>query len=120
VTPARRDFVFVKDLARVVVKAVDGAGSGPYHFSSGTDIAIKTLYDAVVKGLGMAGDYPIPDEHPLGQDEAPSILLDPSRTFADFGEINFTPLEETVAAAIDYYREYGVFGEITHLKQQEK
>jgi len=120
VTPARRDFVFVKDLARVVLKAVDGAGSGPYHFSSGTDIAIKTLYDAVVKALGLEGDYPAPDEHPLGRDEAASILLDPSRTFKDFGEIKFTSLQETVAAAIEYYRKYGVFGEITHLKIENK
>ena len=43
VTKARRDFVFVKDLARAVVKAVDGMGKGTYHFSSGKDIAIKEL-----------------------------------------------------------------------------
>jgi len=119
VTPARRDFVFVKDLARNVVKAVDGVGNGAYHFSSGTDIAIKTLYDAVVSNLGLNDPYPEPAVQPLGEDEAPSILLDPSRTFKDFGEIEFTPLSETVAAAIEYYKEFGVMGEITHLKVEE-
>src|SRR4051794_7996267 len=47
VTRARRDFVFVKDLARTVLSALDGTGHGTYHFSSGTDIAIQELYDAV-------------------------------------------------------------------------
>src|SRR5215469_5135701 len=39
VTAARRDFVYVEDLARNVVRAVDGTGHGTYHFSSGRDIA---------------------------------------------------------------------------------
>ncbi len=56
---------------------------------------------------------------PLGADEAPSILLDPSRTFADFGEITFTPLTETVTRAVDYYRQHGVLGEYTHLQAKK-
>lgn len=118
-TKARRDFVFVKDLARYTVKAVDGIGHGAYHFSSGTDIAINELYDAVVKAMKL-DSYPQPDIRELGPDDAPSILLDPSRTFQDFGQIDFTPLETTVAAAVEYYREFGVHGEYTHLKHDEK
>lgn len=119
VTKARRDFVFVGDLAANVVKACDGTGSGAYHFSSGGDVAIKELYDAVVKGMGL-NDYPAPDVRELGADDAPSILLDPSRTFADFGNIAFTSLEETVRRACEYYREFGVVGGYTHLKHEEK
>lgn len=115
VTPARRDFVYVGDLARNVVKAADGTGSGAYHFSSGTDIPIIDLYDAVVKAMGI-NDYPEPDKLPLGDDDAPSILLDPSRTYADFGDIEFTPLEDFVRLAVDYYKEHGTLGEYTHLK----
>jgi len=47
VTPARRAFCYAKDLARVVVRAADGTGHGTYHFSSGKDVAIRELYDAV-------------------------------------------------------------------------
>lgn len=119
VTKARRDFVFVRDLAANVVKACDGTGSGAYHFSSGTDVAIKELYDAVVKGMGL-NEYPEPEVRELGEDDAPSILLDPSRTLKDFGAIQFTPLEETVKAAVAYYREFGVVGGYTHLKHEEK
>ncbi len=119
VTKARRDFVFVKDLARAVVKAVDGTGKGTYHFSSGKDIAIKELYDAVVAGIGLA-EYPEPEIRELGPDDAPSILLDPSRTFQDFGQVEFTPLATLVAEAVRYYREFGVQGGYTHLRHEDK
>jgi nucleoside-diphosphate-sugar epimerase len=119
ITNARRDFVFVKDLARNVVKACDGVGHGAYHFSSGTDIAIKELYDAVVKAMGFA-EYPEAEMRMIGEDDAPSILLDPSRTFADFGNIEFTPLQQTVDAAIDYFKVHGTLGEYTHLKHATK
>lgn len=115
VTTARRDFVFVKDLARTVLKASDGKGHGAYHFSSGTDVAIKELYDAVVAAMQL-NTYPEPEIRELGPDDAPSILLDPSRTFADFGEIKFTSLADTVKAAVEYYRTHGVVGGYTHLK----
>ncbi len=114
VTESRRDFVYVKDLATVVLKACDGAGRGAYHFSSGADVAITELYDHVVKAMGFAS-YPTPEIRPLGLDDVGSILLDPSRTFEDFGPIEFTPLEQTVRDAVDYYREHGTLGEYTHL-----
>jgi UDP-glucose 4-epimerase len=114
VTTARRDFVFVRDLARVVLQAVDGIGSGTYHFSSGRDVAIKELYDKVVWAMKF-NDYPEPEIRPLGPDDAPSILLDPNRTFRDFGEIRFTPLDEIVTQTVTYYRERGVQGGYTHL-----
>ena len=119
VTKARRDFVFVKDLARNVIKAADGTGHGAYHFSSGKDIAIQDLYDSVVAAMEMKS-YPVPEVRELGPDDAPSILLDPSRTFADFGKIEFTSLGETVAAAVAYYAKYGTQGEFTHLKHSDK
>src|SRR5713101_9654858 len=115
VTEARRDFVFVEDLAVTVLKAADGTGSGTYHFSSGRDVAIKELYDAVVRAMKL-NDYPEPEIRPLGADEAPTILLDPSRTFDDFGEVRFTPLDEIVDKTVAYYREYGVQGGYTHLR----
>ena len=119
VTKARRDFVVVKDLARYVLKAADGTGHGAYHFSSGKDIAIQDLYDAVVSAMELKS-YPAPEVRELGPDDAPSILLDPSRTFADFGKVEFTGLGDTVAAAIAYYQKYGTQGEFTHLRHSDK
>jgi UDP-glucose 4-epimerase len=118
VTPARRDFVYVGDLARTVIAAAGGKGRGTYHFSTGSDVAIKDLYDAVVKALAF-NDYPEPEVRPLGPDDAPTILLDPTRTFEDFGAIEFTPLEDTVARAVAYYRQWGVHGGYTHLHHEQ-
>lgn len=118
VTKSRRDFVFVKDLARVVLRACDGTGHGAYHFSSGSDVAITELYDAVVKAMGLP--YSEPEIRNLAPDDVFSILLDPSRTFADFGHIEFTPIETTVAEAIHYYQQHGTLGEYTHLHLTEE
>jgi UDP-glucose 4-epimerase len=116
VTPARRDFCFAGDLAKVVVQAADGKGRGTYHFSSGKDVAIKELYDAVVKAMKL-NDYPEPEMKALGPDDAPSILLDPSRTFADFGDISFTALDEIAWLSVERWQEEGVVGGYTHLKE---
>lgn len=119
ITKSRRDFVYVKDLARAVIRACDGVGHGAYHFSSGTDIAITELYDAVVGALSLP-EYPEAEVRDIGPDDVFSILLDPTRTFEDFGKIEFTSLQDTVAAAIAYYHEYGTLGEYTHLRLQEE
>ncbi len=116
VTPARRDFCYADDLARVVVQAADGKGQGTYHFSSGKDVAIKELYDAVVRAMKL-NDYPEPEVKPLGPDDAPSILLDPSRTFADFSDVTFTPLDEIARLSVERWERDGVVGGYTHLKE---
>ena len=116
-TPARRDFVYVGDLVKAVGRAIQGVGHGAYHFSSGGDVPIIDLYDAVVKAMGIR-DYPEPERRELSPDDASSILLDPSRTFADFGNIEFTPLNVTVWNAVKYYQEFGVVGGYTHLKTE--
>lgn len=119
VTKARRDFCFNQDLARAVLKAVDGVGTGAYHFSSGKDVAIKELYDAVVKAMELP-TYPEAEVRELGPDDAASILLDPSRTMQDFGPIEFTPLDEIARQAVAYFRQHGASGGYTHLKHEEK
>lgn len=115
VTPARRDFCFADDLAKVVVQAVGGKGRGTYHFSSGKDVSIRELYDAVVRAMKI-NDYPEPEEKPLGPDDAASILLDPSRTFTDFGAVQFTSLDNIAKSAVDHWNVHGVEGGYTHLK----
>lgn len=117
VTESRRDFVFVKDLAKVVIKACDGIGNGAYHFSSGKDVSIIELYDSVIKSMGIK-QYPEPEIKKLGEDDVFSILLDPTRTFKDFGKIDFTPLDTTVSEAINYFKKHGTLGEYTHLKME--
>jgi UDP-glucose 4-epimerase len=97
--------------------AASGTGIGTYHFSTGRDVAVRELYDAVVRAMQL-NHSPEPDIRPLGADDAPTILLDPSRTFRDFGEVEFTPLDEIVAETVAYYRQHGVQGGYTHLRTE--
>ena len=109
--------MFVDDLAQIVLRASDGVGSGTYHFSSGRDVAIKDLYDAVVRAMKL-NEYPQPEIRPLAADDAPTILLDPARTVRDFGEMTFAPLDEIVEKTVSYYRNRGVHGGYTHLRTE--
>lgn len=116
VMDSRRDFVFIDDLVDVVLRAVDGRGSrGYYHVASGGDVAIRELFDSAVKALGVRLDEPV-EVRPRSADDAPSILLDPSRTEADFDWKATTALDEGVTKAIAYYRAFGVEQTFTHLK----
>lgn len=118
VMDSRRDFVFVDDLVAVAMKAIDGQGaSGVYHVSSGSDVSIKDLLDAVADAMNIElGDVEV---RPRNPDDAPSILLDPSETQREFDWAAQVPLREGVAKAVDYYREYGVGETYTHLKPIE-
>ncbi len=116
VMDTRRDFIYVQDLIDLVVAALDGQGSsGAYHASSGADYSIKQLFDATVAALELepAPEVEVRERNP---DDAFTILLDPSRTVDEFGWQPKTPLEEGVAAAIEYYRDRGIEETYTHLK----
>jgi UDP-glucose 4-epimerase len=111
----RRDFIFVGDLVDVVVKALDGAGQNYYHISSGSDFAIKELYDATIEALGIVETEEV-EVRERNPDDVFSILLDPSKTNKDFSWKITTPLADGVARAIDYYRNFGISETYTHLK----
>jgi len=116
VMDTRRDFIYVDDLVACVMKAIDGAGrKGAYHISSGSDYAIKDLFDATVKALDVKLDKPV-EVRPRQPDDTYTILLDPSETNKDFGWKVTTPLEAGVDRAIRYYKEFGISQTYTHLK----
>ncbi|MGB4101365.1 MAG: NAD-dependent epimerase/dehydratase family protein [Alphaproteobacteria bacterium] len=116
VMDSRRDFVYIDDLVDCVMHAVDGKGNGAYHISSGSDYAIKELFDETLRALRVNLERPVEvrERHP---DDAPTILLDPSRTNKEFGWKVKTPLRDGVAKAIDYYKAHGITQTFTHLTQ---
>jgi len=118
VVDTRRDFVYVDDLLEVVIAALQGTGSGHYHVSSGSDHSIKEMFDAVVDAMGIELDEEV-EVRPRPEDDAPSILLDPSRTEQDFSWKARVPLADGIAKAVDWYRENGVGATYTHLKSQD-
>jgi nucleoside-diphosphate-sugar epimerase len=118
VTDTRRDFVFVHDLVKISLRAITGEGKGAYHFSSGQDVAIQELYDEMVKALEIS-PYPAAEVMASTDDNAASILLDPSRTLEDFGSIEFTPLSQIVSRAVAYYKSINNVSGHTHLKMTD-
>ena len=115
VVDTRRDFIFIDDLVDCVIGAVDGKGHGAYHISSGSDYAIKELFDETVRALRINLERPV-EVRERNPDDAPTILLDPSRTAKDFAWQVRTSLRDGVARAIDWYRSHELTETFTHLK----
>ena len=113
---AKRDFIDVRNLATVVLQAIDGRGTGAYHFSSGKDVQIIDLYKQVVSAMKLDSE-PEFDFQENTAGGPPSILLDPTRTYTDFDMPTLNSIEVTVSGAISYYEEFGVTREVTHLKR---
>jgi UDP-glucose 4-epimerase len=86
--------------------------------STGSDYSIKELFDATVEALGITLEEDV-EVRPRGEDDAYTILLDPSRIRADFGWNVTVPLEQGVARAVGYYRDSGISETYTHLRVGE-
>ncbi len=120
VMDTRRDFIYVRDLIDVTMKALKGMGKrGYYHVSSGTDYSIKQLFDAAVSALGITLEKDV-EVRPRGIDDVFTILLDPSITERDFQWKVTTPLVPGIKATIEWYKEYGITQTYTHLRQEAK
>lgn len=117
VMDTRRDFVFIDDLVDVVLMALQGKGQGgAYHISSGSDFAIKDLFNATIHALGIKLEKEV-EVRPRNPDDVFTILLDPSKTIRDFSGWKVrTPLERGVTAAIEWYKKFGISQTFTHLK----
>lgn len=119
VMDTRRDFIFIHDLIDIVMLALQGKGSkGYYHVSSGADYSIKELFDATLQALDIQFEKEV-EVRPRGEDDAYTILIDPTRTNRDFNWKITTPLNEGVLQAVEYYQQYGLQQTFTHLKLQE-
>lgn len=119
VMDTRRDFVYVNDIVEVVIKAVGDMGKrGYYNISSGSDVSIKELFDAMLKVLNVTLDKGV-EVRPRGPDDVYSILLDPLKTNIDFNWKASTSLEFGVKKAIEWYMTHDVADTFTHLKPVE-
>lgn len=116
VMDTRRDFIYIDDLCEVVVEALQGRGAkGFYHLSSGRDYAIKELFDATVKALGISLGKEV-EVRPRGEDDVFTILLDPSKIQEHFHWRVKTPLEEGIRKTVAWYQQHGITQTYTHLK----
>ena len=119
VMDTRRDFIYVEDLLEVVVQGLQGRGRrGCYHIATGSDYAIRELFEAAVKTMGIRLETPV-EVRPRQDDDAYTILLDPAETCRDFAWRARTPLEEGVREAVKWYQALPLTQTFTHLKNMK-
>ena len=117
IVDSRRDFVYIQDLVDLVAQAIAMDATGTFHVSSGGDYPIGQVYDCVVNALDAYGG-PDPRFVERGEDDAPTILLDPSETQRKFSWVATTDLDEGVEAAVAWYGQNGVAATYTHLEMK--
>lgn len=111
---ARRDMVFIDDIVRLVMMAVDGKGSGVYHASSGTDYAMQEVLEALLTEMKIRVPYEV---KPRAPEDAPTLLLDPSRTVQDFGWEPIVKLNVGIRKAVGWYKQHPIKETYTHLSR---
>ena len=114
VVDTSRDMVFIADLVRGVLAAIDSDVSGRFDMCSGTTYAIRELFDAVASEVGVTVWNP--QTTPAGPDDVSKMELDPLRVWRELGWKADTTLREGVADACDWYATHGVDRTFTHLK----
>lgn len=112
---AQRDFLDMSDfLAAVDLAMAESAPTGVLNVSSGIGHSIKEIYDLVRSHLGLPAD---PDVKvvPVGDDDVPSVVPDPSRTRTLLGWQARVPFDETIRRLLAWYDAYGVSDVYSHL-----
>ncbi|MGN6517265.1 MAG: NAD-dependent epimerase/dehydratase family protein [Rhizomicrobium sp.] len=118
VTDTRRDYVAMADFLDLFDRiAAKSAPTGVFHHSTGADISIKEIFDAVAAEIGIKLDTPV-EVRPADPDDVASILLDPSKTEKAFGWKPNTPFRKGLHDLIAWYDEHGVEQTFSHLRGQ--
>lgn len=114
-TDAQRDFLDMSDfLAAVDLVMRDDAPTGIFNVSSGEGHSIRDVYDAVRSHLGLAAD---PDVKvvPVGDDDVPAVVPDPSLTEQRLGWKARVSFPETITRMLSWYDAHGVSDVYSHL-----
>jgi GDP-L-fucose synthase len=102
---ASREFLYVEDAADGIVLAAERYdGEEPINLGTGREITIRELVSLIARLTGYRGRVTWDVTKPDGQ---PRRALDVSRAREAFGFEARTPLEEGLAATIDWHRSIG-------------
>ncbi len=111
-----RDFLDMEDFFSFLDLAVaETAPRGVFNVSTGEGHTIKDVFDEVVKYLGIKLDTPVPIVPP-GDDDVPSVVLDPSETQRVFGWKAKVSFEESMRRMLAWYDVHGVRAVYAHVK----
>ena len=112
-----RDFLDMEDffsLMAVVMR--DDAIAGIYNVSTGDGRSIKDVFDVVAAHLGVELEEPVPVKPP-GEDDVPSVVLDPAQTQRALGWMAEVGFVDTIRRMLDWYDEHGVSDIHSHLAE---
>ena len=113
----RRDFMFIEDLIEVVLRAVDGRGRPGSYPRART---CPSRSSSTPSSRRCRSRWSTGSRFGPATAMTPTILLEPSKTNADFAWRSNTSLDVGVAAAIDWYKRFGIHQIFTHLKLGEE
>jgi GDP-L-fucose synthase len=100
---ATREFLYVDDAARGIVRAAEHYdGAEPVNLGAGFEISIKDLAELVARLTGFQGRLVWNTSQPDGQ---PRRCLDTTRAERFFGFRAETPFEEGLRRTIEWYRQ---------------
>lgn len=114
-TDAVRDFLDMSDfLAFMDLALRDDAPTGVFNVASGIGHSILDVFNTVARLTGASIDGTVPVV-PIGADDVPEVVLDPSATTAAFGWAAKIGFEETIGRMIAWYDAHGVTDIYSHL-----
>ncbi len=117
-TPAVRDFLDISDfLAVMEIVMGDKAPIGLFNISTGEGHSIKERFDLVAAHLGNPPAEPVQIQ-PLGGDDIPHVVLDPSQARSALGWEARIGFAETVRRMLGWYDAHGVAAIYSHLRPQ--
>jgi nucleoside-diphosphate-sugar epimerase len=114
---SRRDFLDIEDFFSLIDILISSeVSSGVFNVSTGESKSIMDVFNSVSSYLGIEPNEP-PPIVPVGNDDVPEVVLDPSETEKVLGwkaRVNF---EETINRMLDWYEEHGVSAIYSHLTE---
>ncbi|WP_293865675.1 NAD-dependent epimerase/dehydratase family protein [uncultured Alsobacter sp.] len=114
-TDATRDFLDMEDFFAAVDRVMEaGAPSGIFNVSSGEGRTIRDVYDAVREHLGLPPD-PGVKVVPVGDDDVPAVVPDPSRTRQVLGWTAKVSFGDAMGRMLSWYDAHGVSDVYSHL-----
>lgn len=109
-----RDFLDMEDFFTLMdLVLADDAPTGVFNVSTGEGRSIHDIYVAVAAHLGI--EPPAVKIVPVGADDVPAVVLDPSLTERAFGWRAQSGFEATMRRQLQWYDKFGVTDIYSHL-----
>ena len=114
---SKRDFLDMEDFFSLMDILISSeVSSGVFNVSTGESRSIMDVFNSVSSYLGIVPNEP-PPIVPVGDDDVPEVVLDPSETEKVLGWKARVSFEETICRMLAWYEEHGVSAIHSHLAE---